>query len=358
MATRNKLYIGIDVGAERKGYHAAILDTQGNIIQDILHFQNPDQLAVQVQRIAKMRQARIAVVAIDAPPKSWINARQTRAAEQAVRRAGFRVQWTPRNAGQSPQWMQNGERLWDALRAQLPASTRLIEGFPTAASEALYHSDIQLPLHILAGKQHRKYYPDLIDAAILAQLARDHDAKHSVALGPDDPLGPIYLPKQQTKVCTLVLVEREVAPAGVLSGRQILLGLKKCGFGAGFWNGFGGKLEAGDKSLAAGAARELLEESHLEAQELTPRGRLTFTFAGSDELLIGHVFGCRLFQGSARESDEMRPRWFAIEKIPYNKMWPDDIFWLPWFLDGYNFEAAFHFGPNDQVLSQAVQIYL
>lgn len=40
-----------------------------------------------------------------------------------------------------------------------------------------------------------------------------------------------------TKVFTLVLV---VQP------QRILLGMKKRGFGAGRWNGFGGKLQAGE----------------------------------------------------------------------------------------------------------------
>lgn len=32
-------------------------------------------------------------------------------------------------------------------------------------------------------------------------------------------------------------------------GEEVLLGLKKRGFGAGKWNGFGGKLEAGETPL-------------------------------------------------------------------------------------------------------------
>jgi ADP-ribose pyrophosphatase YjhB (NUDIX family) len=40
---------------------------------------------------------------------------------------------------------------------------------------------------------------------------------------------------------------------------QILLGMKKRGFGVGKWNGPGGKLEAGE-SVIQGALRELEEE--------------------------------------------------------------------------------------------------
>lgn len=53
------------------------------------------------------------------------------------------------------------------------------------------------------------------------------------------------------KVLTLVFVRQ---------GQQLLLGYKKRGFGAGRFNGFGGKVEAGE-TPRQGAARELLEVS-------------------------------------------------------------------------------------------------
>jgi hypothetical protein len=30
----------------------------------------------------------------------------------------------------------------------------------------------------------------------------------------------------------------------------------------------------------------------------------------------------------------MAPQWFPIDAIPYDKMWPDDRFWLPLLLQG------------------------
>lgn len=47
------------------------------------------------------------------------------------------------------------------------------------------------------------------------------------------------------KELTLVIIRR---------GTEILLGMKKRGFGAGKWNGFGGKLESGE-TLLEGAKR-------------------------------------------------------------------------------------------------------
>ena len=42
-------------------------------------------------------------------------------------------------------------------------------------------------------------------------------------------------------------------------GEKVLLGMKKRGFGEGKWNGFGGKVEAGETIIEA-AAREVKEE--------------------------------------------------------------------------------------------------
>ena len=58
------------------------------------------------------------------------------------------------------------------------------------------------------------------------------------------------------KVLTLMLVFNA-------QRRQVLLGMKKKGFGVGKWNGFGGKVELGE-SIAQGAHRELTEEAGIK----------------------------------------------------------------------------------------------
>lgn len=70
--------------------------------------------------------------------------------------------------------------------------------------------------------------------------------------------------------------------AGVLVSREaeILLGLKKRGFGSGLWNhSFAGKVEAGEATAAA-ARRELEEESGLrvEVEQLQEVARLEYEF--------------------------------------------------------------------------------
>ena len=60
---------------------------------------------------------------------------------------------------------------------------------------------------------------------------------------------------------------------------EILLGLKKAGFGAGKYVGFGGKIEAGE-TVTGAAARELQEETGVKVceKDLQYVAHLTFLF--------------------------------------------------------------------------------
>jgi hypothetical protein len=39
----------------------------------------------------------------------------------------------------------------------------------------------------------------------------------------------------------------------------------------------------------------------------------------------------------------MQPVWFDQDKIPYQQMWADDIYWYPLFLKGGKFRGLFAF---------------
>jgi len=123
---------------------------------------------------------------------------------------------------------------------------------------------------------------------------------------------------------------------------EILLGLKKRGFGEGRWNGFGGKLEKRE-TIEEAARREVFEESGLIVKELEKKGIITFEFESDQETLEVHIFQILNFEGEAKESEEMKPRWFNKKEIPFDKMWSDDKYWLPLFLDGKKFKGRFLF---------------
>ncbi|KAI4883987.1 hypothetical protein NFI96_003367 [Prochilodus magdalenae] len=144
------------------------------------------------------------------------------------------------------------------------------------------------------------------------------------------------------KLLTLVLV--------VQPGR-VLLGMKKRGFGAGKWNGFGGKVQSGE-TIEQAARRELLEESGLTVDILHKIGNITFEFVGETELMDVHIFRADTFTGEPTESEEMRPQWFDIDKIPFSEMWADDVLWFPLMLQKRKFLGYFKFQGHDLIVEQ------
>lgn len=129
--------------------------------------------------------------------------------------------------------------------------------------------------------------------------------------------------------------------AVVVKGDRILLGLKKRGFGQGKWNGFGGKVMEGESAKNA-ASRELTEESGLTADCLRKVGDIVFHNSETEHHRV-EIFSVDSFSGEIVENDEMEPRWFRFEEIPYESMWEDDRHWLPLFLSGKSFEGEFFF---------------
>ncbi|XP_046991094.1 oxidized purine nucleoside triphosphate hydrolase-like isoform X2 [Schistocerca americana] len=148
------------------------------------------------------------------------------------------------------------------------------------------------------------------------------------------------------KLLTLVIVQRD---------REILLGLKKRGFGKGKWNGFGGKVEPGE-TIQCAAARELQEESGLTALDLKHVGVIEFEFVGDLTILEVHVFKTHKWSGNVSESDEMLPKWYSIDEIPFDKMWADDRHWLPLILQGHKIKGYFLFEGHSTILRHDLNI--
>jgi 8-oxo-dGTP pyrophosphatase MutT (NUDIX family) len=128
-----------------------------------------------------------------------------------------------------------------------------------------------------------------------------------------------------------------------LKDRQVLLGLKKKGFGQGKWNGYGGKLKAGETPSAA-AVRELEEESGLvaDSDKIEQVALLNFSF---DKIPVFQcfVFLVREFQGNETETDEMSPKWFSLDNLPFKQMWVADRNWLPLILAGQKIISDINF---------------
>ncbi|MGO8957869.1 MAG: 8-oxo-dGTP diphosphatase [Streptosporangiaceae bacterium] len=145
-----------------------------------------------------------------------------------------------------------------------------------------------------------------------------------------------------TRTC-LCLVRRRTA-----SGPEVLLGLKKSGFGAGKWVGLGGHIEAGEKPAAA-AVREVCEESGLvvPADSLQHMASIEFRFPARPSWdQTADVFVTSVYQGEAEESDEVAPRWFGEHELPLGLMWDDAKYWLPLVLAGERVDVLITFADD------------
>lgn len=117
---------------------------------------------------------------------------------------------------------------------------------------------------------------------------------------------------------------------------KVLLALKKKKIGAGWLNGYGGKVEEHDFSVAESAIRELQEESNIRARigDVEKVAHIAFCFEGIPKLEC-HIFIVRDWTGEPVETDEMgAPEWYPIDSLPEEKMWIGDRLWLPRVLRG------------------------
>ena len=133
---------------------------------------------------------------------------------------------------------------------------------------------------------------------------------------------------------------------------EILLGMKKRGFGAHKYNGFGGKIKPYE-TFRQCAVRELFEEVSLLAREedLIPVGYIDFRFPYEPTLThIGYVYFLWRFKGVPLESEEMKPSWFSLESIPYDQMWAGDRTWLPPLLGKKRLVGHVTFGPDNETV--------
>ncbi len=131
-------------------------------------------------------------------------------------------------------------------------------------------------------------------------------------------------------------------------GPEVLLGLKKSGFGLGKWVGLGGHIEPGEKPDAA-AVREVAEESSLvvAADALQHMASIEFRFPARPSWdQTAEVFITSVYQGEPAESDEVAPRWFTEDALPLSLMWDDAKYWLPRVLAGEHVDVRIAFADD------------
>ena len=86
--------------------------------------------------------------------------------------------------------------------------------------------------------------------------------------------------------------------------------------------------------------------------------RITYTYEGTPGELYVHVFRATEWEpDSPTESEEMLPRWFGTDAVPFQEMWADDPHWYSLLLAGAKFEARFDFAQDmHTIVSKSVTL--
>ena len=137
--------------------------------------------------------------------------------------------------------------------------------------------------------------------------------------------------------------------------REVLLGRKKTGLGAGKTVGLGGHVED-DETPAEAAAREVKEEAGIsvDVADLAEVAHITFLFPVCPRWdMTVNVFTSADWTGQAAETAEIVPGWFPVSDLPLASMWDDARHWLPRVLAGERLRATFTYAPDCETVATA-----
>lgn len=131
--------------------------------------------------------------------------------------------------------------------------------------------------------------------------------------------------------------------------REVLLGVKRKGFGVGKRNGYGGKIRPRETPPGA-AARELLEESGLfvRAEELEHVANIRFYFGDEGHpKFFCYVYLAHAWSGQPKDTEEMHAhQMFPTTNLPLEEMLPADKKWLPLVLRGNKIRACVRYSAS------------
>jgi 8-oxo-dGTP diphosphatase len=152
----------------------------------------------------------------------------------------------------------------------------------------------------------------------------------------------------QTCLCLLTRVSGDGEP-------QVLLGHKKTGLGTGKILGLGGHVEE-NETAAQAAVREVKEESGIAvaAGSLRAAAHITFLFPTRPawDMAVA-VFITDDWSGEPAETAEIRPQWFPVAALPFDRMWDDNRHWLLRALAGERLRATFSYASDCETVAES-----
>lgn len=139
------------------------------------------------------------------------------------------------------------------------------------------------------------------------------------------------------------------------AGREVLLGLKKSGFGTGRIVTLGGGIEPGETAAQA-AVREVLEESGVVVGEpdLVHAGRIRWNFPFKPQWdMDAAVFTATTWTGEPAPSSEVEPCWYPVDGLPWEGMWEDAAHWLGHVIAGAPLDVVVTLNPDNETVRTA-----
>lgn len=131
--------------------------------------------------------------------------------------------------------------------------------------------------------------------------------------------------------------------------------IKQGGLGEGNFLGIGGKVNP-EESFEESALREVKEEIGIQISELTEMATVYFYFPHKEAKEMWNmemkVFTAEKWKGEPHDTDEMQPRWFKKDTVPFDSMWDDAHYWLPYVLEDKRLEAHCMYGEDNKTVEE------
>ena len=143
-------------------------------------------------------------------------------------------------------------------------------------------------------------------------------------------------------------------------GCRVCLGVRKkvsAGLGENLIAGIGGKvgdsLEIQNETSDHAMDREVSEEIGVKVLEKQRLGRVRFIFSHKPPDSKWNqdvtIYSITKWEGMPSETESIKPIWFDISEIPWERMWEDNEYWLPRVLSGQRVDAIFLFSDDNKI---------